>query len=103
VTELQTDRSTFDAFVFDVGGIVVGHDNEKLCNRLVSRCKPACRPEQIGAILQLPKWENASMEFRDGYRMPSFDLLSRGWRTRGFALRRSCLSRVRGLRRWPER
>ena len=35
---MTTSSSPFDALVFDLGGVIIAHDNEMLHQRLVSRC-----------------------------------------------------------------
>ncbi|MFT4134492.1 HAD family hydrolase [Labrys sp. (in: a-proteobacteria)] len=48
--------SPFQALVFDLGGVVVAHDNAVLFTRLASRCRPDWRPEDVAALFRQSRW-----------------------------------------------
>lgn len=46
----MTDRTPFDALVFDLGGVIVAHDNDVLYRRLAERCAvPEARARIVAA------------------------------------------------------
>ena len=47
--------SPFDALVFDLGGVLVAHDNARLYERLASRCRVRS-PARVEAIASHPSW-----------------------------------------------
>lgn len=45
------------ALVFDLGGVIVPHDNDMLYRRLAARCQPAQSAEAIAAMAHDPRYE----------------------------------------------
>jgi hypothetical protein len=48
--------SPYEALVFDLGGVIVAHDNAVLYAQLVSRCDREWSVEDVQAIVGLPRW-----------------------------------------------
>ncbi|MDZ5451775.1 HAD-IA family hydrolase [Labrys sp. ZIDIC5] len=48
--------SPFQALVFDLGGVVVEHDNAVLFERLASRCRPSWTPEEVVSLFRQSRW-----------------------------------------------
>jgi FMN phosphatase YigB (HAD superfamily) len=53
--------SRFEALVFDVGGVIVPHDNDVLYRRLAGRCRPPPDPAAIGAAARDPRYETGQL------------------------------------------
>lgn len=51
----MTDRPSYDALVFDLGGVIVAHDNDLLYRRLAERCTVPEARERIVAAAQDPR------------------------------------------------
>jgi FMN phosphatase YigB (HAD superfamily) len=51
----------FAALVFDVGGVIVPHDNDLLYRALAARCRPASAPERIAAAARDPRYEQGKL------------------------------------------
>jgi FMN phosphatase YigB (HAD superfamily) len=51
----------FAALVFDVGGVIVPHDNDLLYRALAARCRPASAPEAIAAATRDPRYEQGKL------------------------------------------
>jgi FMN phosphatase YigB (HAD superfamily) len=51
----------FAALVFDLGGVIVPHDNDVLYRVLAARCRPAWRPETIAAAARDPRYEQGKL------------------------------------------
>jgi len=49
-------QSPFQALIFDLGGVIVAHDNAVLHERLASRCAPAWTAERVSAVIADPVW-----------------------------------------------
>jgi putative hydrolase of the HAD superfamily len=50
----------FEAIVFDLGGVIVAHDNRVLIERLASRCPGAVTTEHVRALLRRQSWETGA-------------------------------------------
>jgi len=48
--------SPYEALVFDLGGVIVAHDNAVLYTRLASRCDRGCSVDDVQRIVGLPRW-----------------------------------------------
>lgn len=48
--------SPFQALVFDLGGVVVEHDNQVLFTRLASRCRAGWAPDDAAALFRQSRW-----------------------------------------------
>lgn len=53
--------AAFAALVFDVGGVIVPHDNERLYRALAARCRPAPLPATIAAAARDPAYERGQL------------------------------------------
>lgn len=51
----------FDALIFDLGGVIVPHDNEQLYRLLAGRCLPAQLPAAIAAATRDPRYERGEL------------------------------------------
>ena len=51
-------KPRFDALVFDLGGVIIPHDNEVLRARLVSRCKASDAPQRLNGIAHAAAYGN---------------------------------------------
>ncbi len=58
-------RPPFQALVFDLGGVVVAHDNGKLYDRLASRCAGSASVEAIKATIHGTKWGTGAAPISD--------------------------------------
>jgi len=54
-------RDVAAALVFDLGGVIVPHDNDLLYRRLAERCRPAQAAEAIVALVQDPRYERGEL------------------------------------------
>jgi FMN phosphatase YigB (HAD superfamily) len=45
-----------DALVFDLGGVIVAHDNPVMYARLASRCAPAWSPADVAGLVGAARW-----------------------------------------------
>lgn len=76
----------FQAIVFDLGGVLVAHDNRVMFDRIASRCSAPFRPERLEVLLRNPAWmtgtplaELHGRVQRDlGYRL-DFDTFAADW------------------------
>ena len=50
------EASPFEALVFDLGGVLVAHDNAFLGERLASRCGPPCTSQAVGRLIRRTNW-----------------------------------------------
>ena len=64
MTRETADASPFQALVFDLGGVLVAHDNARLAERLASRCAGSCTPRQVGGLIRRTDW-NAGAPIAD--------------------------------------
>jgi putative hydrolase of the HAD superfamily len=48
--------SPFEALVFDLGGVLVAHDNAVLYQRLASRCAGSCSPQTVIDLMRRTDW-----------------------------------------------
>lgn len=55
-TETDTEAQPFQALVFDLGGVLVAHDNQVLAERLASRCSPASTAQEVGRLIRGTDW-----------------------------------------------
>ncbi|MBV8592790.1 MAG: HAD-IA family hydrolase [Caulobacteraceae bacterium] len=54
---VDLDRSpSFDVLVFDLGGVVVAHDDAALHARLISRCPLGADLARLEAVVREPRW-----------------------------------------------
>lgn len=51
----------FAALVFDVGGVIVPHDNDLLYRRLARRCRPSAAAEAVAALVRDPRYERGEL------------------------------------------
>jgi putative hydrolase of the HAD superfamily len=49
-------RRRYEALVFDLGGVVVAHDNQVLFRRLASRCRDECSLDRVEQICSRPEY-----------------------------------------------
>src|SRR5580704_13732134 len=52
----NTASSPFQALVFDLGGVLVAHDNAVMAERLASRCKPGATAQAVGRLIRGTDW-----------------------------------------------
>ncbi len=57
---MTRDRA-FAALVFDVGGVIVPHDNDRLYRRLAEGCRPAQPAAAVAALLRDPRYERGEL------------------------------------------
>ena len=55
-TEIEAEAQPFQALVFDLGGVLVAHDNAVLYQRLASRCANACTPQTVVGLMRKTDW-----------------------------------------------
>lgn len=48
----------FEALVFDLGGVLVAHDNEVMYERLASRCVDGCTAETVVSLMRATDWSS---------------------------------------------
>jgi FMN phosphatase YigB (HAD superfamily) len=56
-----TTRDPAAALVFDLGGVIVPHDNDLLFRRLAARCRPGQDAEAVAALVQDPRYERGEL------------------------------------------
>ena len=54
----EADAPPFQALVFDLGGVLVAHDNALLYQRLASQCAGACSPETVVGLMRKTDWSS---------------------------------------------
>jgi FMN phosphatase YigB (HAD superfamily) len=69
---------TFDALVFDVGGVIIPHDNEVLYGRLAARCAAADALAAIRAAAREPAYELGQRSIGDLHARLRHELLYAG-------------------------
>jgi FMN phosphatase YigB (HAD superfamily) len=69
---------TFDALVFDVGGVIIPHDNEVLYRRLAARCAAADALAAIRAAAREPAYELGQRSITDLHERLRHELLYAG-------------------------
>jgi glucose-1-phosphatase len=57
----RSARAPFAALVFDVGGVIVPHNNEVLYRTLAGRCTPPADPAAIRAAARDPRYETGEL------------------------------------------
>ena len=55
-TQETAETAPFEALVFDLGGVLVAHDNAFLGQRLASRCVPTCTAQTVGRLIRRTDW-----------------------------------------------
>ena len=55
---IEAQASPFQALIFDLGGVLVAHDNGVLYTRLASRCAGDCTPERVTALMRKTDWSS---------------------------------------------
>jgi putative hydrolase of the HAD superfamily len=63
--------SPYEALVFDLGNVIVAHDNAVLNARIASRCGAGWSAEAVKAVIDLPQWgigEGSISELHDHFR-----------------------------------
>jgi putative hydrolase of the HAD superfamily len=55
-TAVAAGSAPFQALVFDLGGVLVAHDNPVMYARLASRCAGDCSPEAVVALMRKTDW-----------------------------------------------
>jgi FMN phosphatase YigB (HAD superfamily) len=53
--------SPFEALIFDLGGVIIAHDNAVLYDRLASRCEPGWTGERVGDVVADPAWQTGAL------------------------------------------
>jgi FMN phosphatase YigB (HAD superfamily) len=96
----------YQALVFDLGGVVVAHDNAVLYARLASRCDRGRSVDDVEAIIALPQWGagaasiaelHAHLQETAGY-VAGWDTFLEDWCCH-FTMDASMLTFLRDLRR----
>jgi FMN phosphatase YigB (HAD superfamily) len=103
MTETGTESSPFQALVFDLGGVLVAHDNQVLAERLASRCSPASTAQAVGRLIRGTDWSAGPPisrlhdQLRDGLGYgPGWDEFVADWCCH-FAVDHAMLAFVEGL------
>jgi putative hydrolase of the HAD superfamily len=55
-TVADAETSPFQALVFDLGGVLVAHDNAVMAERIASRCSPPRTPQEVGRLIRETDW-----------------------------------------------
>jgi putative hydrolase of the HAD superfamily len=55
---VPADAAPFQALVFDLGGVLVAHDNAVLYERLASRCAGDCSAQTVVALMRKTDWSS---------------------------------------------
>jgi HAD superfamily hydrolase (TIGR01509 family) len=50
----------FDAIIFDLGGVIVAHDNRVMVERLASRCRKGVTAREVSALIRRRSWETGA-------------------------------------------
>ena len=50
----MSESAPFDAIVFDLGGVIVGHDNAVMVERVASRCRAT--PREVSRLMRRKDW-----------------------------------------------
>ena len=56
IDDSKAGAAPFQALVFDLGGVLVAHDNAMLYDRLASRCAGDCSAETVVSLLRKTDW-----------------------------------------------
>ena len=71
-----------EALVFDLGGVIVAHDDAVMYRKLASRCEPVPARGAISAMFDEPQWGNGERPIRDLHTRMQSDLgYGAGWET----------------------
>jgi FMN phosphatase YigB (HAD superfamily) len=104
MSETGTEAAPFQALVFDLGGVLVAHDNQVLAERLASRCTPASTAQDVGRLIRGTDWSAGPPisrlhdELRDGLGYGSdWDAFVADWCCH-FAVDHAMLDFVEGLK-----
>ncbi len=54
----MADKAAYDALIFDLGGVIVPHDNTVLAARLVSRCSAPDAAQRLNAVAHAASYGN---------------------------------------------
>jgi FMN phosphatase YigB (HAD superfamily) len=71
---MTTPSSPFDALVFDLGGVIVPHDNEVLHQRLVARCRAPDASERLRQIAHAERFGTGEGSIADLHQLMVDDL-----------------------------
>ncbi len=53
---LDAAAKGFDALVFDIGGVIVSHDNEAMYRQIASRCAGSPPTQEVKAVIRRTRW-----------------------------------------------
>ena len=62
---MDSSRGRFDAIVFDVGGVLVAHENHLIYERLASRCDSQISARDVEAVIVDPRWDIGAAPISD--------------------------------------
>jgi FMN phosphatase YigB (HAD superfamily) len=71
---MTTSSSPFDALVFDLGGVIVPHDNEVLHRRLVAGCRAPDASDQLRRIAHAERFGTGESSIADLHQLMVQDL-----------------------------
>jgi|SRR5580692_12338741 FMN phosphatase YigB (HAD superfamily) len=54
----EADAGPFEALVFDLGGVLVAHDNAVMYERLASRCADGCTAQTVVSLMRQTDWSS---------------------------------------------
>ena len=57
----MSETLPFAALVFDVGGVIIPHDNDVLYRLLAQRCRGASSPAAVEALVRDPRYERGEL------------------------------------------
>jgi len=50
----------FQALVFDLGNVIVGHENRVMLRAIAARCRQPCSPRQVGELMRARDWQTGA-------------------------------------------
>jgi hypothetical protein len=65
LTPMAASSFPFDALIFDVGGVIVPHDNDVLHRRLAQRCSVPNAQACVGAAARDRRYETGELPIAD--------------------------------------